>query len=55
MEKIIEQLKTKLKWRNDSQKSASDGKYVLIATFGDSETLYVLLDENDTEVKKWKE
>lgn len=55
MEKIIEQLKSELKWRSDFQRSASDGKYVLIETIGDNETGYQLLDENQVEVLKWKE
>lgn len=51
----LDQLKSELKWRNDVQKSSSDGKYVLLATMGDATTVYQLIDENDVVVEKWEE
>lgn len=55
IEQIISNLKGQLKWRNDYQKSATDGDYMLVQTVGDNDSKFTLYDENNNEVESWKE
>lgn len=55
MEALVEKLRTELKFRNDSQRWASDGFFVLVETIGSNESLFVLYDENDNEIYRCHE
>lgn len=52
---VISALKESLKWVSDTTKMSSNGSLVMRAIAGDSDTLYVISDENDNELTRWTE
>jgi len=55
IEAKIKDLKSRLKWKNDHQRWATDGHYLLIVTIGINDSLFTLVDGDDNIIEKWNE